>query len=65
MKKFAVNGMATNGKDTFKVLAIKNYFVTFEDVKSGDTFRRVLFHTADTEWCAKNTEIFGDKILPM
>ena len=65
MKKFAVNEMASNGKDVFKVLAIKNHFVTFENVKSGGTFRRALFHTNETEWCAKDMELLGGKILPM
>lgn len=64
MKKFAVNGMATDGINNFKVLAIKNYTVTFEDAK-GYIFRRPLFHTANTEWCAKDMELLGIKILPM
>lgn len=65
MKKFAVNGMASNGMDVFKVLAIRNHFATFEDVNRGDVFRRVIFHTANTEWCAKDMELLGGKILPM
>ena len=65
MKKFAVNGKAVSGKDVFKVLAIKNYFATFENVKTGDVFRRVVFYTKDTEWCVVDTEYFGGKVLPM
>ena len=65
MKKFAVNGKAVSGKDVFKVLAIKNYFATFENVKTGDVFRRVVFYTKDTEWCVVDTEYFSGKILPM
>ena len=34
MKKFAVNGKAVSGKEVFKVLAIKNSFATFENVKT-------------------------------
>ena len=65
MKKFAVNGKAVSGKEVFKVLAIKNYFATFENVKTGDVFRRVVFYTKDTEWCVVDTEYFSGKILPM
>ena len=48
MKKFAVNVKAVSGKEVFKVLTIKNSFATFENVKTGDLFRRVVFHTKDT-----------------
>ena len=65
MKKFAVNGKAVSGKEVFKVLAIKNSFATFENVKTGDLLRRAVFHTKDTEWCAKDMELLGIKILPM
>lgn len=65
MKKFAVNGKAVSGKEVFKVLAIKNSFATFENVKTGDLFRRAVFHTKDTEWCVVDTEYFSGKILPM
>ena len=65
MKKFAVNGKAVSGKEVFKVLAIKNSFATFENVKTGDVFRRVMFYTKDTEWCVVDTEYFSGKILPM
>ena len=65
MKKFAVNGKAVSGKEVFKVLAIKNSFATFENVKTGYVFRRVVFHTKDTEWCVVDTEYFSGKILPM
>lgn len=65
MKKFAVNEKASNGKEVFKVLAIKNHFVTFENVNSGDVFRRAIFHTANTEWCALDMEILGNKVFPM
>lgn len=64
MKKFAVNGKATDGINTFKVLGIKNYVVTFEDA-SGYMFRRALFHTKDTEWCVKDMEFLIGKVLPM
>ena len=48
MKKFAVNGKAVSGKEVFKVLAIKNSFTTFENVQTGDLFRRAVFHTNNT-----------------
>ena len=65
MKKFAVNGKAVSGKEVFKVLASKNYFVTLENVRTGDLLRRAVFHTKDTEWCVVDTEYFSGKILPM
>ena len=65
MKKFAVNSKAVSGKEVFKVLAIKNYFATFENVRTGDLLRRVVFYTKDTEWCVVDTEYFSGKILPM
>ena len=51
MKKVGVNGKAVSGKEVFKVLAIKNYFATFENVKTGDLLRRAVFHTNNTELC--------------
>ena len=65
MKKFAVNGKAVSGKEVFKVLAIKNYFVTLENVRTGDLLRRAVFHTKDTEWCMVDTNYLIGKILPM
>ena len=65
MKKFAVNGKAVSGKEVFKVLAINNSCATFENVKTGDVFHRVVFYTKDTEWCVVDTEYFSGKILPM
>ena len=65
MKKFAVNGKAVSGKDVFKVLAIKNYFVTLENVRTGDLLRRAVFHTKDTEWCMVDAQYLIGKILPM
>ena len=65
MKKFAVNGKAVSGKEVFKVLAIKNYFVTLENVRTGDLLRRAVFHTKNTEWCMVDTNYLIGKILPM
>ena len=65
MKKFAINCKAVSGKQVFKVLAIENYFVTLENVRTGDLLRRAVFHTKDTEWCMVDAQYLIGKILPM
>ena len=66
MKIIKLIDNATNNVERFFLEKdIKNSFATFENVKTGDVFRRVMFYTKDTEWCVVDTEYFSGKILPM